>query len=221
VTSGAVSSPLAAYRRHSLATRAHVAVRWLSCPFRAVLAELPARGSVLDVGCGHGVLALALARSRPDLVVTGIDIDADKIAVAREVAPPGVRFEAVAVGDPVPPGPWDAVVAVDVLYLLPPAEQAALVRALASTLPPGGRLVVKEMDTVPRHKAAWMRFQERLAVRVVRITEGAELAFTDPSQLRDAMTAAGLEVSVRRVDRWYPHPHVLLVGVRGAPPRSG
>lgn len=210
-------SPRSAYRDEPLAVRAHVAVRWRSCPFDAVLAELPARGAVLDVGCGHGVLPLALARrSGPmsELSIVGVDIDATKIEVAQRVAPPSVRFEAVAPGAPPPQGPWDAVVAVDVLYLLDADAQAALVADLAATLRPGGRLVIKEMDVVPRHKAAWMRFQEWLAVRVLHITQGAELAFTDPAALRAAMEGAGLEVDVRRVDRWYPHPHVLLVGRR-------
>jgi 2-polyprenyl-3-methyl-5-hydroxy-6-metoxy-1,4-benzoquinol methylase len=218
--SAAAPSPLGAYHGESLAVRAHVAVRWRSCPFGAVLAALPARGDVLDVGCGHGVLTLALATTRPDVSVTGVDIDEDKIAVARRAAARvtggPVRFEVTSGGGGLPggPGPWDAVVAVDVLYLLPQATQEALVRDLAGALRPGGSLVVKEMDTTPRLKAAWMRVQERLAVRVLRITKGDELAFTDPAPLAAAMRAAGLQVDVRPVDRGYPHPHVLLVGRR-------
>lgn len=40
----------------------------------------------LDVGCGAGELSLAIARARPDAYVTGIDISAALIAVARERA---------------------------------------------------------------------------------------------------------------------------------------
>ncbi len=39
--------------------------------------------SVADVGCGSGAVALALKDERPDLVVTGVDVSLDALAVAR------------------------------------------------------------------------------------------------------------------------------------------
>lgn len=39
---------------------------------------------VLDIGCGAGELALAVARARPQAQVTGIDISSDLIAAARQ-----------------------------------------------------------------------------------------------------------------------------------------
>ena len=39
--------------------------------------------SVLDVGCGSGAVALALAHERPDLRVAGVDVSAAAVAVAR------------------------------------------------------------------------------------------------------------------------------------------
>jgi len=47
----------------------------------------PVRGdTVLDVGCGAGEVTLAIARARPAAHVTGIDLSADLVAVARERA---------------------------------------------------------------------------------------------------------------------------------------
>jgi release factor glutamine methyltransferase len=48
--------------------------------------ELDAGSSVVDVGTGSGAVALALADERPDLVVTGIDVSADAVSVARDNA---------------------------------------------------------------------------------------------------------------------------------------
>jgi release factor glutamine methyltransferase len=39
--------------------------------------------SVVDVGCGSGAVALALKDERPDLVVTGTEMSADALSVAR------------------------------------------------------------------------------------------------------------------------------------------
>lgn len=41
---------------------------------RALANAIPGRGSVLDIGCGDGQMALALMRLRPDLKVEGVDI---------------------------------------------------------------------------------------------------------------------------------------------------
>jgi ubiquinone/menaquinone biosynthesis C-methylase UbiE len=41
---------------------------------RALAKAIPGRGTVLDIGCGDGQLALALMRLRPDLKVEGVDI---------------------------------------------------------------------------------------------------------------------------------------------------
>jgi 2-polyprenyl-3-methyl-5-hydroxy-6-metoxy-1,4-benzoquinol methylase len=200
----------ARYAGAPLRVRAHVALRWWSCPFPKILARIPLGASILDYGCGHGLLALEAAIER-DAKVLGVDIDERKIDAARRAAVEGTEFRVIAPGH-VPEGRWDAICAVDVLYLLPRDDQRALIAQLASRLADGGVLIVKEMDVFPKFKAAWMRAQERLMVRVLGATRGATLTFTDPREVAAAMAEAGLDVEGQRVDRGYPHPHHLLVG---------
>ena len=40
----------------------------------ALAKAIPGRGSVLDIGCGDGQLALALMKLRPDLKIEGVDV---------------------------------------------------------------------------------------------------------------------------------------------------
>ena len=75
------------------------------------VARLPQGARVVDVGTGSGAVALALAHERPDLRVTGSDVSADALAVARENGERlGLRAEWL-LADGVPDGEWDAVVA--------------------------------------------------------------------------------------------------------------
>jgi release factor glutamine methyltransferase len=48
----------------------------------AAVEILPADATALDVGTGSGAIALALATERPDVVVQGIDLSPDAVAVA-------------------------------------------------------------------------------------------------------------------------------------------
>jgi 2-polyprenyl-3-methyl-5-hydroxy-6-metoxy-1,4-benzoquinol methylase len=208
---------LGLYSGAPLVVRAHVTVRWASCPFRAVAAQMPASGPLLDVGCGHGLLSLLLALGSPDRQVTGIDVDDAKLAAARAAAVAGglaATFGPAEDGK-LPAGPWAGIAIVDVLYLLSAPDQRALLGACAEALEPGGTLVVKEMAPAPRWKATWNTVQETAAVKVLGITAGEEFTFLSPADLAEAMAAGGLTVTDRPLHRGYPHPHHLLVGRKG------
>ena len=86
------------------------------------LAHLPAEAEVLELGCGTGSTALRLAPHVARYVGTD-DADA-MIAIAQEklAAEPvaGLSFAAARPGDgSLPPGPFDAVTAFNLLHLLP------------------------------------------------------------------------------------------------------
>lgn len=61
----------------------------------AILAAAPDGSfTALDIGCGAGTTALALARARPDATVVGVDLSAELLAVARQRGAgfPNLRF---------------------------------------------------------------------------------------------------------------------------------
>ncbi len=210
---------LALYADAPRGDRFHIRGRWLSCPFAAVEAAVPRSGRILEVGCGHGSFAAFLALSSPARAVTGVDVDRDKIEVARRAAAGLVSGEATLAfapvePEPIPDGPWDAVVIVDVLYLLGAAGRAAVLDRCAEVLAPGGVLVVKEVDVRPRWKHGLATAQELVATRVARITEGEHVDFAPPDVLAAELVERGFRVERRRIDRWYPHAHLLLLASR-------
>lgn len=64
----------------------------------AILAAAPETGKAVDIGCGAGGTAIALAAARPDLAIVGIDLSHNLVDTARDrgAAYPNLRFE---VGD--------------------------------------------------------------------------------------------------------------------------
>jgi 2-polyprenyl-3-methyl-5-hydroxy-6-metoxy-1,4-benzoquinol methylase len=195
-----------------------VRVRWATCPFRAVVAQLPPEGRVLEIGCGHGLFSLTAALDGAgDRVVRGIDVDGAKISYGRRATVRAQELGADCSLDVVSPGylpdgPWDAIAIVDVLYLLDAETQRSVVAQAAASLAPGGVLLIKEVDVTPAWKFRWNTFQETLAVRVLGITEGSSMTFLGAAGLGAAVEGARLSARHLSLDRGYPHPHHLVVG---------
>ncbi len=69
----------------------------------AIVAVAPARGRAVDLGCGGGSTALTLAAARPGLTITGVDLSAELVAVARaRPARAGVSFMAGDIAEVLP-----------------------------------------------------------------------------------------------------------------------
>jgi 2-polyprenyl-3-methyl-5-hydroxy-6-metoxy-1,4-benzoquinol methylase len=210
------ASTLARYAEEPVRTRLHTRVRWRSCPFEEIAGVVPRGGRVLEIGCGHGLFSTYLALEDPSRTVVGTDVDGDKIRAAQRAAEglTNLSFAAAAPGE-LPDGPWDAVVIVDVLYLIDREGERRLVHDAAARLAAGGVLVVKEMGTAPRWKFRWMAAQEKLAVQVLRITEGHDLTFVPPDELASWMAEVDLDdIAHRRLDAGHVHPHHLVTARR-------
>ena len=143
------------YRHRGPKVRAHVLIRFLTCPFLRLLRAIPRDARVLDIGAGHGLFArLVAARGARRVVAVEPDV--------RKVQPvDGVTF--VAGFDDVVRGRFDAITIIDVLYKIPIAEWDALFARCVARLEPGGVLVIKEHDPTARLKNRWNRVQEWLA----------------------------------------------------------
>lgn len=193
-----------------LRSRAHLLGRFLTCPFLPLLEALPPGGLVLDVGAGHGVLA-RLAVEKGVRKVVAVEPDARKLGSA--LRHPSVLW--VFGADACVGGQFDAVVLCDVLYRVPGLERDRLLVRARERLKSGAVLVLKDIDPARRAKFRWNVIQETLAIRGLRLTLGSGQTYEDQQAVRNRLHRLGfVEVTARRIDRWYPHPHVLYTARR-------
>lgn len=106
--------------------------------------EPPAGGRVLDLGCGYGVIGLAVATVAPEAVVTGVDVNERALLLAREnAATLGLagRFRAH-LPDDVPEGEFDEIWSNPPIRIGKPAMHAMLLRWFARLTPEGRAVMV-------------------------------------------------------------------------------
>ncbi len=215
--SGPGVSTLKRYTGAGLAARVHAVCRLLLCPVGKVERRLPRAGRILDFGCGIGVLSHMAVLSCPGRRMVGVDIDPGKITAARRFrGGEGAPDFSVSAAGAFPPGPYAAIVASDVLYLLDYGSQAEILASFYTNLAPGGCLLIKETDTHPRRKH-WVNLaEETLAVGVFGFTKGRGIFVRGAESWLRMLAEAGFKASMIRLDRGYPHPHVLYEAVKPA-----
>jgi 16S rRNA G1207 methylase RsmC len=134
-------------RRLALVSGSGVFSRGRLDPGTAVLfreTDPPAGGRVLDLGCGYGVIGLAVAVAVPEAVVTAVDVNERAVLLANEnAAALGVTDRFVATT----PDRADPAATYDEIWSNPPIRvgKAALHDLLLTWLPrlaPGGRAVL-------------------------------------------------------------------------------
>jgi uncharacterized protein len=167
----------------------------------------PARGRVLDLGSGHGLLAFALSLGAEQREIIGIDHDPARVRLAEAAAlrlPVGSRpgFE---VGDlseklgSFASGSLTGVAMIDILHYFDRASQQFLVSEAARVLAPGGILAVREIDSDDGIRAAANRLYEHLATGVgFTRSAGPMLSFRGAGGWTSLLESAGFTVRSQR-----------------------
>jgi SAM-dependent methyltransferase len=141
------------YRPFSTWESFYLRTRWRLCPFELVESHVPRIGGVLDFGCGYGMLSNFLVLKSPGRRVVGIDLNRERIEVAKRSAKgrPEVCFQLGDVRD-FQGIPFDAVVMTDVLHHISDDKVQVLLQIIRSCLSDNGTLLVLDVDRSPLRK---------------------------------------------------------------------
>ena len=138
---------------------------------------LPSGGTFADIGCGQGLTLAALIEGRhlpaaPTFArLIGIETRRRVAAIARAALGGDAEIVIAHAPEGLPPD-VSAAALFDVLHLMPPAEQEALLVAIGSRMASGGVLLVREADRDMPHGFMRVRIGNQIkAIAVGRWTQ--------------------------------------------------
>lgn len=193
-------------------------VRWkfrLDRIFGLLAAEDLGSGTVVDLGCGYGMALCFAAYGNSSRRMVGCDLDARRIAAARQ-ALGSLNFD-VTVADirdfKLPPA--GLILIMDVLQYLTPAEQATLLNRCCSALAPDGKLIVRVHDLDCGLRSAITMGFERLIFACGRA--GVLPQILPIAEYRSIFAGAGMQLEERHFKNRLPLAHILLIARKPGP----
>ena len=190
----------------------HGFVRWklrLDRIFGLLAAENLGSGTVVDLGCGYGMALGFAAFGDSSRRLVGCDLDAHRIAVARQAL--GALNADLSVADvrrlDLPPA--GLILILDVLQYLPADDQQALLQRCCSALAPQGMLIFRVHDC---ERGLWstitMAF-DRLIFACGRA--GVRPLMLSAAEYHRVLENAGMQVEQRRFRNRLPLAHILFI----------
>lgn len=181
---------------------------------------LPRTGSLVDLGCGRGILLSLLTEARKldmiplsDTRYSGIDLRENDAAAAHlalgdeaEITVADVRTAALPA--------CDAIVLLDVLLYLSAEEQEALLKRIAQVLPENGVLVMREADAGPGLRFRATRTAERLCA-LARGDFRQRYHYRREKEWRRLLEMLGFSVKTVPMSEGTPFANVLFVARLG------
>ena len=165
----------------------YLSARWFLREREFVLAAVGGgSGTILDVGCGSGLMTVPLVRA--GRCVIGVDLNRAAYEQAARNGLHAMRGDATEL--PLADSAVDVVVNVEMVQQCSDGEVERVVREAARVLRTGGRLVI-----VWSNRRAWVHRVAAAGLRVLsRRRPAFDLAHHRPAQMRAAAARAGLEL---------------------------
>ncbi len=170
---------------------------------------LPARGRVLDLGCGFGLFSLYYASVLPEVRLQGLDRNPRRIAMAqtaaRRLGLANVRYDVGDVMDFRGGERFDAVYMLDIVHHIPVEAVRPLLEQVAKVLPPDGMLVIKDVDRTPAYKRWFTLALDKI------MDPATPVHYWEAGELTALLSDIGFGVRRHLMVDILPYPHVLYI----------
>ncbi len=168
--------------------------------YRVIDSLMPRKGDILDIGCGYGYISYILAFTSKDRMITAIDYDPEKIAVANNCYAKNDRITFISCDiTKYPVISQDAFLMSDILHYLPEPEQEKLLRSCMTNLKKNGVIIIRDADQSKKERHAGTRLTEFFSTRSgfnKTIEDSGSLYFTSQEMIRRVVDEFNLNIEV-------------------------
>ena len=192
----------------SLGLRAvlYARLRWRLCPFEEIERYVPKEGTIIDIGCGYGLLANFLVLKSAKREVTGIDLSVGRIRVAQKTTDnrKKIQFKLMDALD-LQLEKYNTVVMSDFLHHINCEAQEELLARCYQDLPTGSFLIIEEVDNRP----LWKYWFAIMSDKILNI--GERQFFRNHREFQKLLQRIGFLVKTKKVDEGIPLSDILFI----------
>lgn len=183
----------------------YVFFRTIILPIDKIEKLLPAKGLILDVGCGYGLTSIFFAKNKNRQII-GSEIDKNRIILAKKISSsiPNLSFKnSDLIGQS--KLKFDAILAIDLLHHLNPLQKKHFLKDSFSKLKNDGILVIKDIDTRPLTKYFWNYFHDLL------MTKFSRLYFLSSAKTQKILNQNNFKIIKKGLYHNFLYPHIYYV----------
>lgn len=175
-------------------------LRAFMLPLKLIDQNTPKIGSIIELGCGEGVISRYLARSTERNIV-GVDINKKRL-VNSKLSNLTFKHGDIRKYDL---KNVDAVILSDVLHHLNFQEQEDLLKRISKSLKKHKKLIIKEIDTNEFLRSRLSRFWDFVFYPKEKI------AFSNSIEMKRLLKSLGFKVEFLRAARFFPGSTTLYI----------
>jgi len=181
-------------------------LRWRVCPFEKIAQHVPLKGTIVDVGCGYGLLSNLLALTSPERDVIGIDLSPRRIRVAQRTVKDrrNIKF-LLQDASSLRVEKCDVFVMSDFLHHLSYRHQEELLAVCCQKLSKNGLLIMEEVDGKP-----YWKYQFNIIVDGL-LNLGERIYFRNSSEYVKLLSRIGFQVSTETAHKGLPFSDILYL----------